>query len=44
MFAPAPALALSPQQKSMLEALVRDGSTPQKIALRGRIILLAHQG
>ena len=44
MFAPAPALALSPQQKSTLEVLVRDGSTPQKIALRGRIILLAHQG
>src|SRR6516165_10589062 len=44
MFAPAPPLALSPQQKSTLEALLRDGSTPQKIALRGRIILLAHQG
>src|SRR6516162_254572 len=44
MFAPAPPLALSPQQKSTLEALLRDGSTPQKIALCGRIILLAHQG
>jgi putative transposase len=44
MFAPAPPLALSLQQKATLEALLRDGSTPQKIALRDRIILLAHQG
>src|SRR3974377_678723 len=44
MFAPAPPLALSPQRKARSEALLRGGSTPQKIALRGRIILLAHQG
>jgi len=41
---PAPALALSVSQKSELESLVRSGSTPQKVALRCRLLLLAHQG
>jgi len=27
-----------------LEALVRSGNTPQKVAQRGRLLLLAHQG
>jgi transposase len=40
----APALALSVDQKAQLEALVRNGSTPQKVAIRGRLLLLAHQG
>jgi transposase len=40
----APALAMSAGQKSELEGLVRNGSTSQKIALRCRLLLLAHQG
>jgi len=44
MFAPALPLALSESQRSQIESLVRTGSTPQKIATRCRIILLAHQG
>jgi hypothetical protein len=41
---PASALALTEGQKSELEALVRNGNTPQKLALRCRLLLLAHQG
>src|SRR5712691_9805899 len=41
---PAPALVLSARQKAELEGLVRSGSTPQKVALRCRLLLLAHQG
>jgi hypothetical protein len=41
---PAPALALSDGQKSELQALVRNGNTPQRTALRCRLLLLAHQG
>jgi transposase len=44
MHAPAPALALSAGQKSELEGLVRNGGTPQKVALRCRLLLLAHDG
>src|ERR1700691_3667682 len=44
MPSPAPALALSPGQKSELEGLVRSGSTPQKVAVRCRLLLLAHEG
>lgn len=44
MPSPAPALVLSVGQKSELEALVRNGSTSQKVAMRGRLLLLAHQG
>ncbi|HKD08430.1 MAG TPA: IS630 family transposase [Bryobacteraceae bacterium] len=40
----AAALALSPEQKSELEALARNGSTPQKVALRCRLLLLAYGG
>jgi len=41
---PAPALALSDGQKSELQALVRNGNTSQRTALRCRLLLLAHQG
>jgi transposase/DNA-binding CsgD family transcriptional regulator len=41
---PAPALPLSNAQKAELEALIRNGNTPQKLALRCRLLLLAHQG
>src|SRR5271168_1545847 len=44
MPSPAPALALSASQKAELEGLVRSGSTSQKVALRCRLLLLAHQG
>jgi len=44
MFTPAPALAVDAKQKVELEALVRSGNTPQKIAMRCRVVLLAHQG
>jgi len=44
MFTHAAALSLSESQKLAIESLVRDGSTPQRVALRGRIILLAQQG
>jgi transposase len=41
---PAAALALTDAQKTELEALIHNGNTPQKMALRGRLLLLAHQG
>ena len=41
---PATPLALSASQKTELEGLVRSGSTPQKVALRCRLLLLAHDG
>jgi transposase/DNA-binding CsgD family transcriptional regulator len=44
MFAVAPPLALTKSQKQEIESLVRSGATSQKIALRGRIVLMAHQG
>jgi transposase/DNA-binding CsgD family transcriptional regulator len=44
MFAVAAPLALTESQKQEIESLVRNGATPQKIALRGRIVLMAHQG
>ena len=44
MFAPAQALPVTESQKVQLEALVRNGSTPQKTALRSRLILLAQEG
>ncbi len=40
----APALALNASQKAELEGLVRSGGTPQKVALRCRLLLFAHQG
>ena len=44
MRSPAPALALSQDQKSELESLLRNGNTPQRTALRCRLLLLAHDG
>ena len=44
MPSPAPALALSSSQQAELEGLVRSGKTPQKTALRCRLLLLAHEG
>ncbi len=41
---PAAALPLSQDQKSELDRLVRNGNTPQKIAVRCRLLLLAHAG
>src|SRR2546428_8764384 len=44
MFEPARFLPLDASQRKRLEFLVRAGSTPQKLALRARIILLAAAG
>jgi transposase len=44
MFIRAAALAINEEQKHQLERLVRAGSTPQRIARRCQVILLAHQG
>jgi transposase len=44
MFATAPPLAVSSKQKRELEALVRNGNSPQKVARRCRLLLLAQQG
>ncbi len=44
MFARAAALALTDDQKAEIESLVRRGSTPQRVATKGRLILLAQQG
>ncbi len=44
MFSPASPLAVSADQKRELEALVRNGNSSQKVALRCRLLLLAHQG
>ena len=44
MFTTAAPLALSDIQKKELEALVRNGNSPQKVALNGRLLLLGHQG
>src|SRR5690348_8579217 len=44
MFNPAAPLAVSADQKRELEMLVRNGNSPQKVALRSRLLLLAHQG
>jgi len=44
MFSTAAPLAVTEGQKRELELLVRNGSSTQKVALRCRIVLLAHQG
>jgi putative transposase len=44
MFQPAAPLTVTADQKRQLEHLVRNGNSPQKVALRSRILLLAHQG
>ena len=41
---PAAALALSEEQKFELDRLLRNGNTSQKVALRCRLLLLAHKG
>src|SRR6516164_8393406 len=44
MFAQAAALPVTADQVEQLEALVRAGSTPQKLAKKCRVVLLASQG
>lgn len=44
MFTPAAPLGVSADQKRELERLVRNGNSPQKVALRCRIVLLAQEG
>ena len=44
MFATARPLAVNADQKRELEALVRNGKSSQKVALRCRLLLLAHRG
>ncbi len=44
MFKPAPALWIDPNQEKRLKFLVSSAKTPQKIALRMRIVLLAGEG
>ena len=44
MFTSAAPLAVNADQKKELEALVRNGNSSQKVALRCRLLLLAHQG
>jgi transposase len=44
MFAVAAPLAVSAEQKRELDQLVRNGNTPQKVALRCKVLLLAHEG
>ncbi len=44
MWTPAPALSLVPEQRDVLERLVRAGNTPQKLVLRSQIILKAADG
>ena len=44
MFTPAAALQIDDHQRKRLQHLVRSGQTPQKIALRARIILAAGEG
>ena len=44
MFASAAPLTIDDAQKARLEALVRAGTTPQKLAWQCRVVLLASQG
>ena len=44
MWKPADALSLSPSQRADLEALVRSGKTPQRVAARAAIVLAAADG
>ena len=44
MFTPAAALSLDPLQKHTLESLARAGSTPQRLARKCEVILLAAEG
>ena len=44
MWKPATALALTPMQRTDLEALVRSGKTPQRVSARAMIVLAASAG
>jgi transposase len=44
MFTPARALAIDDTQRKRLRFLANSGKTPQKVALRARIVLLASEG
>ena len=44
MFTRAAALCIDEARKRQLEALVRSGRTPQRVAQKCRVILLAHEG
>jgi transposase len=44
MFTPATALCLNPPQKDVLESLARAGSTPQLLARKCEVVLLASEG
>jgi hypothetical protein len=44
MFHAAAPLAVTAEQKRELELLVRNGNCPQKVALRCKVLLLAHEG
>jgi len=44
MFTPARGLSIDPNQRQRLSLLANAGKTPQKVALRARIILLASEG
>jgi len=44
MFTPASATVIAPEQRRDLEALVRTGTTPQNLARKCRVILLAGKG
>lgn len=44
MWEAAQSLSMAPEQKALLEAWISAPSTPQKIVLRSRICLLAHEG
>jgi DNA-binding CsgD family transcriptional regulator len=44
MFRAAAPLSVSADQKRELELLVRNGNSPQKIALRCKVVLLAQEG
>ena len=44
MWKPAPALRVSPEDRQWLEAVIRSGKTPQRVALRARIVLGAAEG
>ena len=44
MFTPATAIGIAPEQRRDLETLVRAGSTPQSVARKCRVILMAGEG
>lgn len=44
MFKPAPALVINQVQRQQLQRLTRAGKTPQRVALRARIVLAAADG